>query len=511
MARKSKADQQREANERRELRHKQLAQLRASNEMLEEAKENIIKHYGKGSKSAEDYIKQIDYAKEGNVQIANESLLASKEEMESAEYNEVNEVEKEKYYERLANLGKSDEFLHIKDLTVLEPMVKSGGKNTKLDELKAKLNKIKMLSFKKNEETEIEQNEQVAETKTTIAAEQDTDNSNDNKSESENSVTEIHSIEEYKDVQEKERPYRCTGFDPRDVPPYVQYDIIPLPSKGECYAHKKNCLPVAYLTAADENIIASPNMYNNGNLIDILLERKILDKSIRVADLTKGDRDAVILWLRATAYGPDYPIIARYEGKEFESTVDLSKLKYVDFNLKGDENGYFDYTTTDGDNLKFKFLTAQEEEDILQANKRNYTAINTHDVVELGKRMLVSVKAIDDKNVESVAEAIEGIQEWASDIGKKTGEVDSDLVYNNAVTSRMCAYTMSVNGNTDRVFIKNYIENMRSSEARAYREYIGNNIPCVDFNIEVEIPESMGGGSFTTFLPIGESAFINIK
>ena len=44
------------------------------------------------------------------------------------------------------------------------------------------------------------------------------------------------------------------------IDPNVQYDIIPLPSKGECYMSKIDKLPVAYLTAADENLITSPNL-----------------------------------------------------------------------------------------------------------------------------------------------------------------------------------------------------------------------------------------------------------
>ena len=112
---------------------------------------------------------------------------------------------------------------------------------------------------------------------------------------------------------------QCKDFDPRDIPSYIQYDMIPLPSKGECYAHKKSYLPVAYLTAADENLITSRNMYENGSMINTILERKILDKSIRVSDLCKGDRDAIAIWLRATAYGSEYPVICGYACEEGNS------------------------------------------------------------------------------------------------------------------------------------------------------------------------------------------------
>jgi hypothetical protein len=74
----------------------------------------------------------------------------------------------------------------------------------------------------------------------------------------------------------------------------------------------------------------------------------------------------------------------------------------------------------------------------------------------------------------------------------------------------MIAQTMSVNGNTDREYIKNYIENMKANDAVYYRKYANENIPGVDLNITVPIPESMGGGSFDTFLSIGETIFINV-
>lgn len=517
--RKTKEDEQKALEDKRKLRTKQLAQLKASNEMLEEAKADIFRHYGEDSSTAREFIEQIDNAKIDNIDRAREYLNATEEEMESVKYAKVTEAEKKAYYARLERLGKSEEDLMRKNLMEVVPDSTHVRKNGRFDDLLSKFEKLKNITKKKTEtvvdtgeasgsddKSEPEGNTQ--EQHVPSDAQEKKPEKNDS---GENSVTEVHNIDEYHVGDKVEKPYRCIGFDPRDVPEYVQYDIIPLPSKGECYPHKKNCLPVAYLTAADENIIASPNMYNNGNLMDILLERKILDKSVKVSELTKGDRDAIIVWLRATAYGPEYPIIARYNGQEYESSVDLSKLKYMEFNLKGDENGYFDYTTSDGDAIKFKFMTAQEEDDLLQDNKRKFTVINTHDIIDFCTRMLVPIKAVDDEHVDSIVEAVEGIQKWALDIGGNTAEIDKDLVYNNGVTSRMCAYTMSVNGQTDRVYIKNYIENMRSSEAKAYRDYVSRNVPCVDFNVEIQVPESLGGGSFTTFLGLNESIFINIK
>ena len=58
-----------------------------------------------------------------------------------------------------------------------------------------------------------------------------------------------------------------------DIDQSVQYDVIQLPSNGQCYKNKLDRVPVAYLTAYDENIITSPNLYKDGIVIDFLLSR----------------------------------------------------------------------------------------------------------------------------------------------------------------------------------------------------------------------------------------------
>ena len=145
-------------------------------------------------------------------------------------------------------------------------------------------------------------------------------------------------------------PKDSTTVDDRafnDVDPSQQYDIIQLPSNGQTYKSKIDRVPVAYLTAYDENMITSPNLYRDGLVIDFLLKNKIMNKSINVDELVSGDADAIILFLRATSYGPDFPIVVNDPdtGEQIETTVDLTTLKPKDFKLVGDENGWFEYET----------------------------------------------------------------------------------------------------------------------------------------------------------------------
>lgn len=535
----TKEEQQRALNAKRRLRNKQIAQLRASNEMLEEAKKNIIKRYGEESEITDQLFNDINIAKEQNLERAKSYLGASQYEVETINYNKVSPEEEKAYFDRLKRQGKTDEELHIKDLTKGEgkKLAKTTAKpKSKLSELTDRLRKLNNKSTDNSEAgvdnhilDEVPPEEIIAPNAGDITLKPINEKFDDIPLdeigkpivEDNNNVVEEEKTEERQEtvkeavteVKKQLKPVDtklCKDFDPRDIPSYIQYDIIPLPSKGECYSHKKGNIPVAYLTAADENLITSRNLYENGSMIDIILERKILDKSIRVADLCKGDRDAIAIWLRATAYGPEYPIVARHNGKEIESVIDLTDIHFVDFNLKGDENGWFEYKVpSNGDVIKFKVLTYGDEAELFKNNNLIEDIIARKSVIDNMDKSIEFIDNIDNKDKDEIIEAIELVKKWCLDVDINVNE-HQEKIHSTYLTDRMLAQTMSVNGNNDREYIKNYIENMRANDAMAYRKYVNEHIPGVDLNITVPIPESMGGGSFDTFLSIGETIFINV-
>ena len=297
-------------------------------------------------------------------------------------------------------------------------------------------------------------------------------------------------------------------FDPSKLSPLTRYDFIELPSKGECYKHKKNTIPVRELTASDENLIASPNMYMNGQLIDTLLRRCILDKSFNVDEMCPGDRDAVVLWLRATAFGAEYNVTARKPGtdKSYTVEVDLSKLEYKPFDLKGDENGYFDYTFENGDTAKFKILSYKETQDLQNEIALQYVNQKKFDIYKKATEIRMNVDEIFKQELEDepLSDAIDYILEWSS---KDTEEVSEETLYSNFVTQNLINRTVSINGDDDKEHIENYINSLRLKESKNYREYLFKNLPGIDFSIEVPIPESDGGGSFSSFLRYDDTIF----
>ena len=153
------------------------------------------------------------------------------------------------------------------------------------------------------------------------------------------------------------------------IDPTIAYDVVELPSKGIHYQNKKKSLRVAYLTAADENILSSPNLVATNTVVDELLKRKILDKDISVDDIVDEDRQAILIFLRNTAFGSEYKITANdpQTGEPFTFEVDLSTLKIKDFNLIEDSNGEYSYFMEKSKvEVTFKFLTQKQENDLEQ-------------------------------------------------------------------------------------------------------------------------------------------------
>ena len=291
------------------------------------------------------------------------------------------------------------------------------------------------------------------------------------------------------------------------------YDVIPLPSNGECYPNKMSKVKVAYLTAYDENILVSPNLYRDNKVLDEILKNKLIGSPIAPEDLLQGDRDAIILWLRATGYGNEFPITAtdNESGQQFEAVVDLSKIKFKPFTLKGDENGMFDFETPiTHDKLKFKFLTAGDNEYLSKIDdeeKQKTLAGKLEEMTESLSKFIERDKILNRDEKKKVFDAQNALNMWHD----KLIEADeTGAPFTNIITNRMQLMIMEINGNRDRQFIYKYIMGMNVRDAAAFRKYINEHEPGLDFNLEVERPESLGGGTVSVFLQLDQYLFLNI-
>lgn len=293
--------------------------------------------------------------------------------------------------------------------------------------------------------------------------------------------------------------------------PEAAFDVIPLPSKGEAYKDKISKMPVAYLTAYDENMIVSPNLYRDNLILDYILQEKLLSREIDPMDLLEGDRDAIILFLRASGYGNEYPITAtdNITGKEFDAVVDLSKLKYKEFNLKGDSNGWFPFKLPQsGVEIKFRFPTHRDTVILekMQEAEENLTRKETiSKYVETLDLYIDNDKDVSNDEKIKIRQAIRTLESWSENI-----EDENTMKYNHALTNRLNLLIMAVNGVTDKQYINDFIRKMPVKDSAAIRKYIQQNEPGVDYNIEIERPASLGGGSMNTFLQLDQFLFLNI-
>lgn len=315
---------------------------------------------------------------------------------------------------------------------------------------------------------------------------------------------------EYVKKDESESIFVNTDFNNVDM--NAQYDIISLPSNGQCYKNKIERVPVSFLTAYDENFITSPNLYKDGLIIDFLLKHKVMNDSINTDDLVSGDVDAIILFLRATSYGPDFPIYVRdpETGTQIDTVVDLTTLKTKEFNLIGDENGHFSYKLPiSKDIVKFKYLTRKDEKNLKLLSTLETDGIKAQTVksnIKVLKEAIKTDKYLDGKDKQELLNDLDKMSPWIKKL-----ESNNSVSFNKLITNRLEMSIVSVNDNYDRNYIAKYVKNMIARDSLMLRRYILDNEPGIDFRITVERPESLGGGSFETFLEWDDNVFLNIS
>jgi hypothetical protein len=227
-------------------------------------------------------------------------------------------------------------------------------------------------------------------------------------------------------------------MDEYKIDPTIAYDVVELPSRGIHYTSKKKSVRVAYLTAADENILSAPNLIANNGVINELLRRKVLDKDLHVDDIVDEDRQAILIFLRNTGFGSIYNLTTTDSKtqEQFTVEIDLSELKMKDFNLKEDSNGEYQYYMEKSKiDITFKFLTQKQE-----------------------------------KEIEDIKES------WN---GNGVAPI---------VTKQLEFMIKTVAGNKDQMNIRNFVENMPIKDSQEFRKFIKENKPGLDLTQTVTTP-----------------------
>lgn len=211
----------------------------------------------------------------------------------------------------------------------------------------------------------------------------------------------------------------------------VPTEFVELPSQGRYYPenhplYNKEVIEIKHMTAKEEDILTSKTLLEKGIAIDRVISSVIIDKTIDPASLLIGDRNAIVISLRAASYGSKY-----------ETTVSCpscsSKVNFI-FDLN-DTNVYYG-----------------EESPVIDIARNED---GTFDTVLPASKITATFRLLTGRDDKTYSNSIK------QDKRKNNGE--------KAVSRRLMAMLVAVNGD-DRIETRRYVaENLPSMDSRHLR------------------------------------------
>ncbi len=244
----------------------------------------------------------------------------------------------------------------------------------------------------------------------------------------------------------------------------VPIEAVPLPSRGVIYptdtsVHGTETLQLRAMTAREEDILTSRALIKKGTVITHLLKSCIVDRTVDVDSLITGDRNALMTALRITGYGATYKVEVSCPqcGEKSKQDFDLTDLPIKRLLIQpiADGSNLFEFELpVTKKKVHFKFLTGNDEQEILVTNERK----------------------------------------------KKSG-----MSTDNLVTTRLKYSIVSIENITDKSKISMFIRNMPARDSLELRKFIDNNEPGIEMKSWMECPHCTEHSEVR--LPMGASFF----
>jgi hypothetical protein len=239
----------------------------------------------------------------------------------------------------------------------------------------------------------------------------------------------------------------------------VPTEFVELPTQGTLYPeshplHGQDTVEIRYMTAKDEDILASKTLLKKGLAVDRFLQNVIIDKRVKVEDLLIGDKNAIIVAARITGYGAAYE--AKITCPACQETGDQSfDLEEVGINP-----------------------SAQTEE-ITTTEDSTFVVTVPKSGVEVEFRALTSR---DERALSQLTES------------KRRKKLPEALL-----TDQLKQFIVSVNGSTEKAHINQFINSMPTMDSHFLRVAYRNAVPNVDltqsftcsacsYEAEMEVP-----------------------
>ncbi len=213
----------------------------------------------------------------------------------------------------------------------------------------------------------------------------------------------------------------------------LPHDVVPLPSQGIFYKNKKKSVKVGYLTANDENLL----MAGGEDMTPNLLRTKIYEPDLRVEEMLEGDVEAILIFLRNTAFGPEMEVTLTdpTTRKSFKSNVLLDQLTILQGQSPNEDGTFITTLPKSQTTVKLKPMTYGE--------------------------ILENQRIADSYPVGRVAPK---------------------------VTLRLQKEIVEANGSTDKGEIAKFIEQMPIADSKFIRNFMSENEPRLDMTRVVMTP-----------------------
>jgi hypothetical protein len=241
---------------------------------------------------------------------------------------------------------------------------------------------------------------------------------------------------------------------------------VKLPSRGLVYPpesplYRCESIDIKHVTAKEENILSSPILVKKGIVLSELMKACITNRTIDPDTMLVGDRNAVLVSIRVSAYGPKYGAMVTCpdcdEQVDHDFDVGRVGLKTLDVEpVAGPGTNEF----------LFKLPVSGRE---------------------------VHFKLMDATSINQLEKDLDAIK-------KKTGQEEG-------VTMRLHAQITKLQGvdQKDRSKMKRAIESLSAQDARALRIYMDKIAPGVDMTQAFECPSC--GKTNEVEIPIGTGFF----
>lgn len=219
-------------------------------------------------------------------------------------------------------------------------------------------------------------------------------------------------------------------------------EVIDLPSKGYFYPEghplASGKIELKYMTAKEEDILASANLIKQGVVIDKLLQSLIVTK-INYNDLLTIDKNAIFVAARILAYGKDY------EAEITCPSCNAKKNQHIDLAEFEDKEINWDFFKKGSSTFEFTLPAA---------------AKNT-----------LTLKLLTHGDEKAIEEEVKSQKKLTKIIG-----VDPEL------TTRLKHVIVAVDGNSEKAFINKFVDNMLSVNSLALRKFLKQVTPDVETN-----------------------------